>query len=314
MELGARFIKRNWPYVTLGIILLALYGIFSDNPYILYVLTLVMMYALMSTGVGIFTGWAGILIFCPSALAVIGAYTSSLLVMHTPIPFLLALILAALASAAVGVAISYAAIVIRQEMEILVVTFSFEIVVYYLLGNWKAVGGFLGLTGIPYATIGPIMLDSVQSLYIFSVIVLMIVLVLVVWFYRSRLGLLIRAVHEDEGLAEAVGHNTATLKVIATAAGAACCGIGGVLYAFSLHAVSPGAFTLSNSVILVLIALLGGMAIPLGPIVGAFFVIGIPETLHFLGDLRLIIFYAVLIVVVLFSPRGIVGTIWKRGY
>ncbi|MBI4595257.1 MAG: branched-chain amino acid ABC transporter permease [Candidatus Tectomicrobia bacterium] len=304
-------LRRNWPYFVALLVGLLILFMHSNN-YLMYVFTLVAIYAIGAMGLDIMCSWTGMLVFCPSAFAVIGGYTSALLITKLNVPFLVALVIAALAAGFMAMLVTYGALLMKKPFEVVVITYAFEMVVYYLLTNWAWAGGSLGIRNIPYPSLFGLTLETLPSQYILTFVLLGIITIFVLLFYRSRPGLLIRASKEDWELTEALGNSVVKSRLIAFIAGAVLLGISGSLYGFILHTLTPTSFTWTMTVIFFMIIVLGGMGTVLGPIVGALIIVGLPEALHAAGQWRLFIFGFLLIFVIIAFPKGLVGSI-SRG-
>jgi branched-chain amino acid transport system permease protein len=123
------------------------------------------------------------------------------------------------------------------------------------------------------------------------------------------------AIRQDEKLAAFKGANTMLYKTTVFAIGSAIAGFGGVLFVSFLRAASPDAFTLAQSINMVLIVIIGGAGYIAGPIIGALVYIGVPEYLRAANELRLVLFGVLLVVITLFAPQGLAGLLqsgWKK--
>lgn len=135
------------------------------------------------------------------------------------------------------------------------------------------------------------------------------------WMHRGRLGLWLVAVRDDEATAASMGVAPLRVKLLITAISAALTAVGGFFYAqYILFIDPPSLFSINNSVQVALLAILGGLGTPAGPIVGALVMTPLDGILsQFIGGgPRLLIYGAVLLAVVLAAPHGIVGTLWAR--
>lgn len=283
--------------------------VISSN-YVGYVALLVLMFGIMASGYNIMLGWPNLLVFCPAALAVIGGVVSSLLAIQMGLPFVVTLLIGGFTAAIVGSAVAASAIVIGSTFEIVIATLAFEQIVYYVFTNWERVGP-TGISGMPNPSLGPLVFTSQVEQYVFLLAVLVLVTFIVTAFDRSLLGTLAVATGEDEELLRSIGYNPSRYKLVSVVLGAFVLGVGGALYAHVNGLVTPGAFTLDQTVLLLVIAVLGGLRTIYGPIVGAVLMIGLPEIVRSLGfgDYQPYIIGLTLILVILFLPSGIVGGI-----
>ena len=125
---------------------------------------------------------------------------------------------------------------------------------------------------------------------------------------NSRIGRALFALREDEIACQAMGIDKTTIKLTAFALGATWAGLAGVLFAAKTTYVNPASFTFLESVIILCIVVLGGMGSIVGIIVGAFILILMPEYLRAISEYRMLAFGAILVIMMIFRPQGIVAT------
>ena len=281
--------------------------------YVGYVALLVLMFAVMAAGYNLMLGWPNLLVFCPAALAIIGGVTSSLLAIEFGLPFIATLLVGGLVAAIIGTAVAASVIVIGSAFEVVIATLAFEQIVFYVFTNWERVGP-TGISGMPDPSLGPLVFSSQLSQYGFLLAVLVLVAFVVAAFDRSLFGTLSVATSENEDLLRSIGYDPARYKLVSVVLGAFILGIGGALYAHVNGLITPGSFTLDQTVFLLVIAVVGGLRTVHGPAVGAILMVGLPEVVRSMGfgDFQPYIIGVTLIVVVLFLPSGIVGGIADR--
>lgn len=286
--------------------------VISSN-YVGYVALLILMFGVMAAGYNLMLGWPNLLVFCPAALAITGGVTSSLLTTEMGLPFAVTLLVAGLTAAVVGTAVAASVIVIGSAFEIVIATLAFEQIVYYAFTNWERVGP-TGISGIPQPSIGSLTFATQLEQYMFLLAILVLVVFLVAAFDRSLFGTLAIATSENEELLRSIGYNPSRYKLVSVVLGAFILGIGGALYAHINALITPGSFTLDQTVFLLVIAVVGGLRTVYGPIIGAVLMVGLPEVVRSvgLGDFRPYIVGTTLILVILFLPRGLVGGIYDR--
>jgi branched-chain amino acid transport system permease protein len=132
------------------------------------------------------------------------------------------------------------------------------------------------------------------------------VVVFCAWLHRTRLGLCMMAVREDEVAAEQFGVKVRNVKAVAFALGAVLAGIAGALYAHHFSYIEAQHFNVVNSVYIAMYVLLGGVQTILGPLVGALFFTLIPELFRMGDTWRFVIFAVVLILTMVWRPEGLV--------
>jgi branched-chain amino acid transport system permease protein len=272
--------------------------------------------AVVAYGLGVIFGQAGILSIAHAGLWAIGAYTGAIFHREFGWSYWAVLPLAMVFASFAAALLAYPALRIRGHF-FLIATFAFGELVRIILENG---GGFesgrrLGLIvsgGMPdFFGIG---LQSANSIYYVTVAYVAIA-IFAVWFIRrSAFGFTLRAIRENEDLAESVGIHLSRNKILAFTVSGAFAGAAGVHYAFLLQHISPSLFGAPDGIQLALIVLLGGAVPLLGPLVGAGTVTFLPE-LPFITNPNFVqIFYGLmLIVIILLLPSGIVSGI-SRGY
>src|SRR6185295_19097492 len=128
---------------------------------------------------------------------------------------------------------------------------------------------------------------------------------------RSSWGAAMRAVKDSEVAAESVGLNPVAIKALAFALSAACAGLAGALFAPLSGFVTPSTFAFLQSILFVLVVIVGGAGTVSGPLVGAALVVLLPELLSGLAEYRLLFFGALMLLVLWLAPEGIVGEVQK---
>ncbi len=261
-------------------------------------------------GLAIIFGQAGILSLAHAGLWAIGAYTGAIFFREFGWSYWAVLPLGVLLSSVAAALLAYPALRIRGHF-FLIATFGFGELVRIVLENG---GGFesgrrLGLIvqgGIPdFLGIG---LQSANSIYYVTVAYLVIAIATVYLIRRSGFGATMRAVRENEDLAESIGIHLARTKILAFTMSGAFTGVAGVHYAFLLKHIEPSLFGAQDGIQLALMVLLGGAVPLLGPLVGTAVVQFIPE-LPFVDNPNYIqIAYGLaLILLILLLPLGIVS-------
>jgi branched-chain amino acid transport system permease protein len=233
----------------------------------------------------------------------IGGYAAALLTLHTGLPF--AAVLAASASLPALVAVPLGLPVLRlRGVFLAIATIGWGEVVRLALVNWDYTNGALGLVAIPQRA-GPGIIYLCVALAAF-----------VFWRLRgSRAGHALEAIREDEPAARTLGIDTTAHKLAMFALGAALAGLAGGLEAHLTFMVAPSGYGFSRVVDMLVQAVVGGVSHFGGPLLGAAFLTLLPEGLREVsrltgmepGPLRLLANGAVLLVVILFLPNGLVS-------
>ena len=236
----------------------------------------------------------GLLTVANAAFMGIGAYTAAIMTLKLEWPFPLALAGGALLPLAVALIIGRPTLRLAG-VYLAMATLAFGEVVRILILNAEGLtGGALGLNGIPLLTGGfHVGLVVGGALY------------LLLRLARSRIGRTMSAISQDETATELMGLNVRAYKLFAFVAGAALAGLAGALNAHFTFFISPNEYGFERGVEILAMGVLGGTGSPWGAVIGAVLITILPELLRGFGHYRPLINGIVLIVIILFSPKGI---------
>ena len=245
----------------------------------------------------------------------IGAYASGMLTTMAGWPLGVALPAAAVISAAVAVAVGFPALRVKGLM-LVVATMAFAEIVRLVFFNlkWRVntpagpVGpdGSLGFGGIRYFPSNG--WSSVEILALVWGLVALVMLALA-WLDRSRIGTLWRAVGEDEVAAQSVGINLTAAKVSAFGIGGAIAGLSGSIFSHYATHIEHSNFTILLATFAIAYPILGGLSSLWGTVLAVIFIQGfLIEGLRFLGDWRSLLFGALILLVMLLRPSGIISS------
>lgn len=225
----------------------------------------------------------------------IGAYTGALLTLALGWPFPLVLAAAALVPALAALVVGGPALKL-SGVHLAIATLGLGEVLRVAYINTDSLGGALGLSGIPEKSSFPI---------IFGLLAL--VLGGFILASRSKIGRACEAIREDEDAARVMGIDVSAYKMTALVISAALAGLAGALNAHFSSFIGPNEFAFETAVSILSFAILGGVTTPFGPVLGAFVLTALPELLRPLHDFRLVFNGLIIVLVVIFLPRGILG-------
>jgi branched-chain amino acid transport system permease protein len=236
----------------------------------------------------------GLLTVANAAFMGLGAYTAALLTMRTGTPFPCALILGALLSASIALLIGRPTLRL-SGVYLAMATLAFgEVVRILILNAEQLTGGALGLNGIPQLTGWfDVVLAVGGTLYILLRVA------------RSRIGRTMAAICQDETATELMGLNVRAYKLFTFVLGAALAGLAGGLNAHLTFFISPNEYGFERGVEILAMGVLGGAASPWGAVIGGVIITLLPELLRGLGHYRPLINGVILMVIILYSPKGI---------
>ncbi len=287
--------------------------------YLLHLLILICIYAILAMSLNLITGYTGLLNLGHAAFFGIGAYASTLLVM-AGYPFWVGFLAAGAIAGFFGFLLSIPALRLRGDF-LAIATLAFGEIIRSILLNWTDLTrGPLGIPGIPKPELFGFEFDSLFSFFLLSLGVLIASYLILKRLLNSDFGLSLKALRENENIAESLGKNVSLLKTLALIIGAAFAGFAGSLFAHYISFIDPSSFVLGETILMLLMVVLGGMGSLEGSIVGAIILILLPEPLRFIGlpsamvgQLRQIIYACLLIALIVKRPKGILGEKWFGG-
>lgn len=299
-------VPRTWVLAAVALALaLALPLAFGSNAYILNIATMVLIYAVTGSSWNLLGGYAGQPSFGHAAFFGVGAYTFAVLFPQGGAWTLPGLLVGGLAGASVAFPIGLLIFRLRGPYFALSML-AFAEILRLVAQNWTSVTN--GATGF---LLDPTLNSKVAHYYL-ALAALVAILAVTTMIVASRPGYYFLAIREDQDVAEALGVNTLSYKMIALLVGAFFTGLVGAIYANYYAYIEPNVvFSIVEiSLATYLIAVLGGMGTILGPLVGSLVLISIGEVLRVYTGSGNVFFYGILIVlVVMFMPDGVVGTL-----
>jgi branched-chain amino acid transport system permease protein len=301
-------------YCVLGVVLLA--APWWASEYVMTQLHFIGIYSIVGLGLMLLVGFTGQISLGHAAFLAVGAYTEALLT-AAGWPFWLTLPCAALLSAAVGIVVGLPALRLKG-IYLAIATLAFGVIVEEILARWEGLtGGNSGLHVKPIVLLGR-KFDGDADFYYLVLALVVICCIALANLLRAPTGRAFVAVRDSEVSAACLGVNLARTKTLSFALSAALTGIGGALYAHKVSFISPEQFTLLVSIELVTIVILGGVGSLHGAVLGAAFIIVLPQLIAIAKDylpagvagaagLQSTVFGLVLIGFIIFEPMGLYG-------
>jgi branched-chain amino acid transport system permease protein len=283
--------------------------------YIIHILTFICIQLISAMALNLSLGYTGLLNLGHVGLLGVGAYATAIL-FKIGLPFLPALLVAALLTAACSFGLVYVTRKLK-DIYLALATLGFSFLASSLFLNLETItGGAVGLPGIPRPSIFGVSLLN-NGLYLILVIVFTIVCLFALYrVINSRFGRLLQATRDDEQGLRVLGRNTFKLKSYAMIISGFFVGIAGGLLGVYLSYLNPVNFSLIEIIAVFTIVIVGGLASFRGTILGTFVVILLPEAVRFLsinpvhvGPFRQIVYALILILILLYKPRGFLGRI-----
>ncbi len=344
-------LRRNPTSAWIGVVLIAI--ALAALPFVLAMIgtawvritNLAILYVLLSLGLNIVVGFAGLLDLGYIAFYAVGAYTYALLAsphFDVHLPFWVILPIGAALACMFGVLLGAPTLKLRGDY-LAIVTLGFGEIVRIFMNNLSQpvniTNGPQGITlidpfrinGFNFATTEAIRGLSVSGpikYYYFLVLVLLAIIVLNLRLQNSRIGRAWEAIREDEVAARAMGINTRNIKLLAFAMGASFGGISGGIFSATQGFISPESFVLVESIMVLSMVVLGGMGNIFGVVLGALLLSFVPEVLRYTVEpvqealfgrtlidpevIRMLLFGLALVLMMLFRPAGILPSAVRK--
>lgn len=297
--------------VGVGVVLLALPNV-ADN-YILYVMARLFVYVLVALGLNILTGYTGQVSLGHAAFFAIGAYTAAVLAEAWRWPSVLCVLAAAAFAAVVGYLLGLPCLRL-SGLYLAMATLGFTLIVQEMLLQLAVIThGSQGMSVRPASILG-VTFDTDYRKYYLLLGVTTVMLVAARNVVRGRTGRAFLAIRDNERAAEAMGVNLAQYKTIAFAISALYTGLAGALSAYLVGFLDPQEFSFFLSIQFITIIILGGLASLLGSVLGASFLIILPELLAGLDVWQALVYGVITVLTIIFMPFGLSGAIRRFGY
>ncbi len=282
--------------------------------YLLHILIMINIYLILTLSLNIVVGYSGLLSLCHAAFYGIGAYITTLIMMHFGVGFVLATFIGILGAVLLSIIIAIPSLRLKGDYFVLA-TLGFQIIVFVILYNWVGLTrGPYGIPGIPQPIILGWEIDSLPEYFLLSGGFAGICGFLIYWISYSPFGRALKAIRDDEIAAAALGKNVPKFKTQAFLISAAFASISGALFATYFRYIDPTSFTLMESIFILSIIIIGGTGNIAGPILGSIILVLLPELLRFLkipdaiaANMRQIIYGILLIALLRLRPQGLAG-------
>jgi branched-chain amino acid transport system permease protein len=282
------------------------------GPYQLHILIMVIINVILASSLRLVMN-SGLISLGHGGMMLVGAYTSSLLVMKLGCSSWIALLMAGVAAALVALAIGFPFMRIKGMYFSLVTVFLAE-VIRLTIEQWKGLtGGITGITNIP----GPnsivipnlinIDFSSQINFYYLAIVLVVVVLLILYAIERSSINTIWLGIQQADFLSESVGINTNNFKVLAFCIGCFFAGIAGGFYSQFIGTITPSAFGFVYSIYILIYVIVGGVKKFSGPMLGAIILTLFSQSVTGLKQYQPLFFAAILIIVIFFLREGLVS-------
>ncbi|AOJ23427.1 MULTISPECIES: ABC transporter permease subunit [Burkholderia] len=315
--------KTFWVFLVVLFALPVLPGALHVPEYWITLLNYIGLYAIVAIGLVLLTGVGGMTSFGQAAFVGIGAYATAFLTTRYGVSPWLALIVGVVLTALVALVLG--AVTMRLSGHFLPLgTIAWGLALFYLFGNLELLGKYDGINGIPALNLFGLALESGRSLYFLIWAVVLAAIVSVQNLLNSRPGRAIRALRGGGVMAEAMGVNTAWMRVVIFVYAAVLAAVSGFLYAHLQRAVNPTPFGLNHGIEFLFMAVVGGVSHVWGAVLGAAILTVLQDYLQTLlpkllgseGNFEIIVFGVLMVLLLQYARQGVwpfVARLFPRG-
>jgi len=296
---------------------IAIFGLVYPFAFSLYqtnIMITALIYVVIALGLNIVVGLAGLLDLGYVAFYAVGAYAYALLNYHFGLSFWVVLPIGAALGLLFGILLGFPVLRLRGDY-LAIVTLGFGEIIRLILENWNEFSfGPSGIANIPRPSFFGMDLsltDTTRFVYFIMIGLTLFTIFVVNRLENSRLGRAWIALREDEVACQAMGIDKTKTKLTAFALGATWAGMGGVVFAAQTTFINPASFTIWESVIILCCVVLGGMGSIVGVIIGALVIKLLPEYLREFSQYRMLLFGAILVIMMVFRPGGIITSVHR---
>jgi len=282
--------------------------------YLIHLAILFAIYAILGVSLNLVVGYTGLLSVTHAAFYGIGAYTTAILLIKTGVGFFTSVILGVVAAIVVSFLIGAVLSKFKGDYYVLG-TFGFNTIVFAIFLNWQSLTrGPLGIPGISRPDLFGINFANNFNFLMLVLVFFGLVYLASRFIVNSSFGRVLKAIREDEEAIQVFGYNVLYFKLAVFVIGAGMAAIAGSFFASYITFIDPSSFNLMESVFIFAIIILGGLANLRGSILGALFLILLPEILRFVGfptdiaaQMRQVVYGVILILLMLYRPQGLIG-------
>ncbi len=300
----------NKKLIAYGAMLVAATGLpfaLSNEPYLLAIINFIIIYSILCLGLNLILGYSGLLSLGHAAFYGIGAYATAILMTKHGFGFLPSLIISGLLALLLGLVLGLPTRKVRGDYFCLL-TLAFGEIFRLVTQAWIGfTGGAMGIVGIPIPNVFGWQIKSEVDFYFLGMALLAFTYVTLKMLIDSKFGRAFIAIREDELAASVMGINTPIHKILAFCIGCSYAGLAGSYLAVYQTTVTPSNFRLEESCLMIIMVIVGGMGRLEATFPGVAMMVIAIEFLRPFAEYRLLLIGAIMILVLLFRPQGLLG-------
>ena len=282
--------------------------------FLLHLLVLTNTYVILGVSYNLLIGYAGLFSIAHAAFFGVGAYVSMVVVLSLGWPYLVGLVVAVLAAAAVSGLLAFPALRVSGDY-LVIASLGFQVIIFNVFMNWESItGGPAGVSRIPRPGFLGWTVESPLAYGLLSCVMAVGAYLFVRRIVSSPFGRVLRAIREDEVVTQALGKNVTGVKVVVFMVSGGVAATAGSLFAHYTTYINPYFFTLEESILILSVVIVGGAGNLTGSVLGAVVLTLLPQALRLVelpealaANLRQIIYAALLAGFMFFRPQGILA-------
>jgi len=305
--------------LAVGVIVFALPFVFSANAYILSTLILIGIYALVCTGLNLLMGYAGQISLGQAAFYGIGAYASAYMTVKMGTSPIIGIVVGIIISAIIAVIIGIPTFKLKENY-LALATLGFCIIVYTFFKEWKDLtGGLNGFFGIPkFEVVG--FAFTTQHFYFLVWFLVIAGIIFARNIIQSRIGRALQSIHGSEVASDSIGVNIQNYKLQTFVISAVYASVAGSLYAHYSMFINPELFDAMQSIMFLIMVVIGGVSSVWGGLIGAVVYVFLSEWLKDLvpmflpnagGEFETVFFGLLLVIILIYMPNGLAHPLSK---
>jgi branched-chain amino acid transport system permease protein len=275
--------------------------------YLLHIAIISGLFIILTLSLNLIIGYCGQVSLGHAAFYGLGAYASALATIHWHVPFLIGLLLASLVGAVSGLALGLPTLRVKDDY-LAIVTLGFGVIIDLVLLNLDFTGGPDGLARIPSPHLFGLNFRNKEWYLILVAFFVAVTIWLIYRLVNSRHGRALKAIRDHEMTARVMGINAPAYKIAMFTLSAGLAGLAGSLYAHYITFINPESFGLHTSILILAMVVLGGMGSILGSVLGAVALTLLPELLRRFADYQDLVYGALLVVLLIWRPQGLLGS------
>ena len=279
----------------------------SDEPYLLAIVNFIIIYSILCLGLNLILGYSGLLSLGHAAFYGIGAYATAILMTRHGFGFLPSLVISGVLALLLGFVLGLPTRKVRGDYFCLL-TIAFGEIFRLVTQAWiDFTGGAMGIVGIPIPSVFGWEVKSEIDFYFLGIALLAFTYFTLKMLIESKFGRAFIAIREDELAASVMGINTPLYKILTFCIGCFYAGLAGSYLAVYQTTVTPSNFRLEESCLMIIMVIVGGMGRLEATLPGVAMMAIAIEFLRPVAEYRLLLIGAIMILVLLFRPQGLLG-------